>query len=228
MVPDLAEERIMSDYRGITLCWAAKGGSGTTVVSAGLALVSEPPTVLIDMAGDLPAALGLGQMGDTGLGDWLATDTPAEQLADLTTEIASGVHLLTRGSGPLDGARERLDELLDHLAGTYRHVVIDAGTTDPDPLLAERADRRLLVTRACYLALRRALGQHIRPTGVVLVSELGRALRPVDVEAAIGAPIVADIAVDPSIARAVDAGLLAARLPRVLRRDLHNADHRAA
>lgn len=82
------------------------------------------------------------------------------------------------------------------------------------------ADRSLLVTRACYLALRRAVSAPIRPTGVVLVAEPGRALRATDVEAAVGAPVVATVAVDPAVARAVDAGLLTARLPRLMERDL--------
>ena len=57
-----------------TLCWSPKGGSGTTVVAAALALLSsrERPTVLIDLGGDAPAALGLGVAGEPGVHDWIA------------------------------------------------------------------------------------------------------------------------------------------------------------
>jgi hypothetical protein len=55
--------------------------------------------------------------------------------------------------------------------------------------------------------------QPTRPSGIVLVEEPGRALRPRDVEASLGAPVVATVLLDPAIARAVDAGLLLARLP---------------
>jgi hypothetical protein len=58
---------------------------------------------------------------------------------------------------------------------------------------------------------------------VVLVTEPGRSLGRTDVERAIGAPVVADVAVDPQVARAVDAGLLLHRLPRGLARDLARA-----
>jgi hypothetical protein len=105
-------------------------------------------------------------------------------------------------------------------AGT---VVVDAGTGPPPIALLDAADRSLLVTRACYLALRRAVTLEVRPSGVVLVEEPGRALRPRDVEAAIDAPVAATIALDPAVARAVDAGLLAARLPRLIQRELRNA-----
>ena len=47
----------------------------------------------------------------------------------------------------------------------------------------------------------------------MLVAEPGRALRVPDIERAIGVPVVATISHDPAVARAVDAGLLAARLP---------------
>ena len=36
----------------VTICWAAKGGSGTTVVTAALALSSASPTLLVDLDGD--------------------------------------------------------------------------------------------------------------------------------------------------------------------------------
>jgi hypothetical protein len=55
---------------------------------------------------------------------------------------------------------------------------------------------------------------------VVLVTEPGRALVRGDVENVVGAPVRAEVAVDPAIARAVDAGMLAARMPRLLERAL--------
>jgi hypothetical protein len=54
----------------------------------------------------------------------------------------------------------------------------------------------------------------------VVVSERGRALGVADVERIVGVPVVADIAVDAGLARTVDAGLLASRLPRGLLRSL--------
>src|SRR5438445_667973 len=71
----------------------------------------------------------------------------------------------------------------------------------------------LLVLRPCYLGLRRAVASPLRPSGVVLVEEDGRAIRRRDVEDALGVPVKAVVAHDRRVARAVDAGLLAARLP---------------
>ena len=48
---------------------------------------------------------------------------------------------------------------------------------------------------------------------MILVAEPGRSLRSSDVERAVGAPVVATVSLDPAIARAVDAGLLAALPP---------------
>ena len=67
----------------VTLCWAAKGGSGTTVVAASFALNSTHPSLLVDLDGELPAALGLPEPERPGVAEWLATDSPAEQLAEL-------------------------------------------------------------------------------------------------------------------------------------------------
>lgn len=92
--------------------------------------------------------------------------------------------------------------------------VIDAGT-NPE----EVHGVAYLVTRACYLALRRfTLDNVTLPDGVVLITEPGRALDPSDVAAVIGAPIRAEVGQDHAVARAIDAGLLATRLPRTLAR----------
>ena len=55
---------------------------------------------------------------------------------------------------------------------------------------------------------------------VVLIEEPGRKLDAVDVEHSLGVPVEAVVLVDPAVARAVDAGLLLARLPTTLRRAL--------
>lgn len=77
------------------------------------------------------------------------------------------------------------------------------------------AGTNLLVTRPCYLALRRALNLGISSsaTGVVVVSEPGRALDGRDIAEVTALPIVTTIPLRADIARAVDAGILAARLP---------------
>jgi hypothetical protein len=76
----------------------------------------------------------------------------------------------------------------------------------------------LLVTRLCYLALRRVLheGATSNASGVVAVTEPGRALDSDDIAAVLGLPIITTIPVRADIARAVDAGVLADRLPEPL------------
>jgi hypothetical protein len=71
--------------------------------------------------------------------------------------------------------------------------------------------------------LRRAVTSPVRPSGVVLVAEEGRALSEIDVEDALGVPVKARVRVTAEVARVVDAGVLAARLPRTLQRDLRHA-----
>ena len=91
-------------------------------------------------------------------------------------------------------------------------------TTGAGLALAAGAEISLLVLRPCYLALRRALAAPVRPSGVVLVTEHGRSLGRRDVEDVLGVPVRAEVPVEEAVARAVDAGLLARRLPRSLDR----------
>lgn len=213
-----------------TCCWSVKGGSGTTVVAASLALMaaSAPDgALLVDLAGDSPAALGLPEPDGPGVYDWLAAgEVDAEALTHLSSPAIPGLRLLARGAGgPERGVlRPRVEELAGALAGYPGSVVADLGVPEPFllPLLG-RADASVLVMRPCYLALRRATALPSRPTGIILVCEPGRALGRREVEDVTGVRVVAEIDVEPVIARAVDAGLLASRLPRGLARPLRSA-----
>jgi len=215
----------------LTAYWAAKGGAGATVLAAAHAVASAArrPTLAVDLDGDLACALGADAAGRPGVADWLraGADVPADALDRLLVPVVDDLHLLPRGTGPLEPARAAVLGRL--LAASPREVVLDAGTR-PGPAaraVVREADRSTLVTRACYLAVRRSQGLDLGPTDVVLVREPDRALRADDVARAVGAPIRAVVPVDPAIARAVDAGLLAARLPRRLQRAVA-ADGRGA
>jgi hypothetical protein len=153
--------------------------------------------------------------------DWLTSSTAdAAALHRLSVPATDTLRLIPRGGTALGDAR--WDALVTAL-GTEQEVVIDAGTGVPPPALVAAASHNLLVTRPCYLSLRRAVASGVQPGGIVLIHEPGRALATRDVEHALGAPVVAELQYDPAVARAVDAGLLAARLPRSLAQSLRSA-----
>lgn len=206
----------------LVACWSVKGGVGTTVVAAVTAVGvagRRQPALLVDLAGDAPVALGVEAVAAPGVAEWLAVGAgaPPDALARLEVPVRDGLHLLPRGRGPLDPTRVPL--LIQVLASSGRTVVVDCGRIDGSVVahrVAAQAHRSLLVTRLCRLAVARAATATLRPSGVVVVREPGRHLTVADVESVVGAPVVADVAVDPSIARAVDAGLGQARVPRSL------------
>jgi hypothetical protein len=219
-------------------CWSSKGGVGTTVVAAALAITaarsSPAGALLADLAGDAPAVLGLPADTEPGLAGWLAAapSVPADALARLEVPVGHGLAVLPRGAGPLAPAGAEL--LAAALAADPRTVIADVGVlggadrsvsldVEVALALAAGATRSLLVLRPCFLALRRALVAPVRPSGVVVVVEEGRALTALDVEEALGVPVLAEVRVTPQVARAVDAGILASRLPRTLERDLRHA-----
>ncbi len=216
-------------------CWSPKGGSGTTVIACGLAAVLARTTragsgvLLADLAGDAAAVLGLGDGGGPGLAEWLAAgpDVAATALSRLEVEAGPGLRLLSwKRPGPdfrpLPG---RAETLVDALTVDPRPVVADCGSAENGAGLAVAAGAAvsLLVLRPCYLALRRALAAPLRPSGVILVAEPGRSLGRRDVEDVLGVPVRAEVEVDAAVARAVDAGLLARRVPRPLERALRGA-----
>jgi hypothetical protein len=147
---------------------------------------------------------------------------PADGLSRLEIEASPSLGLLPRGPGPLEADRASvLASLLDR---GPRPVVVDCGTAERvAAAVVGGAQRSVLVIRPCYLALRRAMASPIRPSEVVLVREPGRAISREDIESAVGAPVRVELEVDPAVARAVDAGLMAGRLPRSLERGLRHA-----
>jgi hypothetical protein len=194
---------------------------------------SRDGALIVDLAGDVPAVLGVSEeSASPGAAEWLDVGeaVPADGLARLEVPVRSGLALLSRGSGALGSSRSAPFAAL--LAADPRAVVVDAGAITPATpgeraalvgAVAAHADHSLLVVRPCFLALRRAALAPIRPTGVVLVAEAGRALTAADVEEVLGVPVQATVSVTAQVARAVDAGLLASRLPRTLERELRHA-----
>jgi len=203
----------------LTTLWLAKGGAGCSVIASMLALQEarhDKMVLLVDLADDLAAVLGVTPPTSPTLAERarLGVELSIEAIDELAPEVAPLVYLLV--AGDLAGQASEVAHSLEALPIS---CVADAGClVRPTALaavpFAEAASVSLLVTRLCYLVLRRGPALPVSPTGVVLAAESGRALGPSAVEAAVGVAVVALVAVDPSIARAVDTGLLAGRAPR--------------
>jgi hypothetical protein len=183
---------------------------------------------LADLDGDQPAIFGLGADPELGLVDWLGAgpEAPTEAVDRLLVEVASGVALLPRGGtgrvlAPVPAA-EAGAALAVVLGDGPVPTLVDCGTAD-DPAtraVVEVADVAIVVLRACYLGLRRAVHAPALActVGAVLVEEPGRSLAARDVSDVLDVPGLARVPVKTVVARAVDAGVLATRLPDPLAR----------
>lgn len=194
----------------------SKGGAGTTTIAAALALGISPPSVLIDLGTDCPAILGIAEPAGPGAVDWLNSNgTYADVNALETTVLSQGLKLLHRGGkGTWNdrGSTRLLQAYSDTNDG--RNVIVDNADSTQ---LNNNDDQRIkvLVTRPCYLAMKRANASKWKPDVVVMIDEPGRAFDDRDVARMLGAPVV-KVAYDPGVARAIDAGLLASRMPATL------------
>ena len=198
----------------LTIFQSPKGGSGTTVTAASYALATAEhhgKAMLIDMCGDSRAVLGMADTDAPGLNDWLGEShhAGADALIGSGTAMENGLLVVHPGTRFVTGA-PRWEALAGALSSWDFPVIVDAGTHFFPEEIRAVAGNNWLVTRACYLALRRATRMP-RPTGAVVIKEQGRALTVRDVEAVLNVPVVATIQVDPAVARAVDAGVLPAR-----------------
>ena len=193
--------------RQVTVCASPKGGQGCTTIAAALAVLaarSSQPTLLLDTRGDAAAILGVSD------------PAPASTVADAIANAVEPCDRLRVVSVTGDQIDADAISAISELVAAGHRVIVDTGNDHDvlhrfDPL----SPHRLLVTRPCYLALRRAIGVPFVPDHVVLISEHQRCLTERDVSLALALPVTS-VPYDPAIARAIDAGLLAARLPRCL------------
>jgi len=207
----------------VYLFHSSKGGNGTTLVTVACALAEvaqRPRAVLVDLCGDVPAMLGMAEPVGPGVNDWLAENSTADTdtLLHCGTTVADGLLVVHRGAEHVEGS-PRWALLAATLATLPVPVFVDAGIRLIGDDMAQRARRTILVTKPCYLSLRRATMLR-RPSHVVVVNEQGRALTSKDVESVLAAPVIATIPIDPAVSRAVDAGLFPARCTQLLGKHL--------
>lgn len=216
--------------------WSLKAGVGTTTIGVTLALQqaksANKEMLLVDTQGDLPHAIGLAEPKAAGISEWLARDgARGGELGELEYSITSKVSMLPLGHHPIAPQLQpnKLKQLAEHLAGERREVIVDCGCLwrhefdfanhfDGQLQLAttllEAADNSWLVTKSCFLGLRRMALSPFKPSGVVLLMEAGRSLMASDVADLAKCPVIAQLEADVRVARAIDAGLLASDLPR--------------
>lgn len=197
----------------LTTIYSPKGGSGTTTVAASFALTESTPVTLVDAAehGDLPAILGLPNTYFDGFAEWSwATGDPVELFRRLTHAAMPNLDLVHRGADKINArVLPQMQAVVEHT-----HIIMDCGMNGD---LANLGHRRLMVLRADYIALKRALNFGTSPTGIILVQEPERSLTARDVEDVLGVQVLTAIPFDPVISRTLDAGILAARQPKILR-----------
>jgi hypothetical protein len=196
----------------IVVCRSPKGGSGTTITSAALAMMLAAQHrgggYIVDLAGELAPALGIPDPPDT---------QPVDVNASLKLLSFAPRELRT----PVE---HNWKEVANQLLSYDAPVVIDVGTGELNESFERIANRTFLVLRPCYLALSKASNKmshgYLRNDGIIVLEESGRALTPTDISTVLKTPIVSTIKVDPSVSRAVDAGLLSSRIPAALNEGL--------
>jgi hypothetical protein len=148
-------------------------------------------------------------------------------LGDYLAERSSGEHSSAKGQRKQRVLSSLHESSPKALAGVmqWSNVVVDAGSlgrSNPSALseLLNGVDHSLLMVKSCFLAVHAAVGTTLRVDGVVVFGDEERRITDHDISAALGHRVRTTMLLQPSVARAVDAGLLAARLPRSFTRSL--------
>ena len=200
-----------------TMFHSAKGGNCTTVTAAAHAVLratAGEPMCLVDLCGDLPAVLGIAEPEGPGVLDWLSescSDTVSD-LLNRSVRVTDNLSVVHRGAQFVSGHPRWA--ALSALVAAHRGIIVDAGTGFIPDDVHDAADQTVLVTRPCYLSLRRAVhGRHTQR--VAVIDEPDRALTITDVAHVLGVRAPAKVPHSAAIGRAVDAGLLVERAPRL-------------
>lgn len=201
-------------------CWTVKGGSGGTVFASSFALAlakRHGKACIVDFGGDVPSVLGMAEPTSRGVRDWLALpQRDLHEYAGLHVQATAELSVVPAGTAVSFDE----DALGDLVSAAAPNTVLDFGTLQPPESIRDSVRADWLVIRPCYLALRRAARLRVRPQGVVVVREDGRSLTSRDIQSVVGAPVIGEISVSDGVARSVDAGLLATRLPKQLAEEL--------
>lgn len=197
-----------------------KGGSGTSVVAASLAIVSSSTTrtLLIDLAGDQAAILGLPEP-HAGLSDWV-NEMTHHNFDEILIDCDNNLFLAPAGTFDFDiltvNAWKNLAQALARKVDDGFNIVIDFGTQEIPLAISRFPHQHYIVTRPCYLSLRRAVNLEKTFSGVVVIREPDRVLTTSDVESVLKLRCVAEVPYSREISRRVDSGLLKSRLPASL------------
>ena len=172
--------------RQITLV-GARGGHGTTTIATALALHASHAGATVLISSDAAATAALIGVPVPVDGEWVEV-TPALALAPSWTREAWATDTVVVDAG-------KLGDAIPACAGSERYIVLRG---------------------PCYVAVATLLARNDTPfDGIILVTEPERSLTSGDVTDVLGLPIVASVSVTPRVARAIDAGLLSTRLPRL-------------
>ena len=85
----------------LILMWGSKGGAGTTVTAAATALHETEHVLLVDLAGDTAAVLGVREH-ELGTRAWLASDAEPDRLIEFTDRIDGTTSLIQAGRSDPD------------------------------------------------------------------------------------------------------------------------------
>jgi hypothetical protein len=87
----------------LIVCWSAKGGSGTTVAAASMALMlarrESAGALIADLAGDVPAVLGMSEEDSPGIREGYE-QAPRGRLGPRATGTHSGSPTRPPAPGP--------------------------------------------------------------------------------------------------------------------------------
>ena len=120
----------------LTVCWSAKGGSGTTVVAAALALGSAIDSLARRSRRRAARRPRRSRAERTGAQRLVRVRRPDEAVLDLAAEIAAGDVARAQGAGG-DPATRRAGRPSRTSSSSPLDVVVDAGCGRPPPALLD-------------------------------------------------------------------------------------------
>ncbi len=222
---------VLTRARRVVVVFSPKGGVGTTTIATNVAVAaaSERPNqvVLVDLALQFGGvATHLNVRPRQTLADLVRDDAgmrEAELLRSYSTTHSSGLHVLAAPAQPEAAetiTQGHVDRILGTLLDAYEQVVVDAGSTLDERVLAafERADTVVLPVYPEIAALNamHALLEYLAETGAlgskalfVLNNVFAREILKLrDVENALGSKVALELPYDPFIyLKAVNEGI---------------------